>query len=336
MAITDALPVAQGGTGSNTAAGARTNLGAQATDAGLTSLMAVDTGPGILPYTDGANSWAGSAITAAGRALLDDADAAAQRATLALVPGTNVQAYDLGLTSLAALATAGDRVPYTTAADTYAEAVFTAAGRALVDDVDAAAQRATLGVPATADVQPADADLTALAALAGTGLIAHTGAGTMAERTITGTANNVTVADGDGTAANPTITLPTVADSPSGGAIVAGPGLIIKLVMADGATGDVDYTLPATLGNVEIVDVWLKPTGVNGANANTIQVQTIAAGAITDAMVTNAIPADQIVRAVSVFAGESQVASGGVVRLHRVRVGGAVDCIVYLSIIKRA
>ena len=74
LVVEGAIPVAQGGTGSNTAAGARTNLGAQATDAGLTSLMAVDTGPGILPYTDGANSWAGSAITAAGRALLDDAE----------------------------------------------------------------------------------------------------------------------------------------------------------------------------------------------------------------------------------------------------------------------
>lgn len=48
------------------------------------------------------------ACTAAGRALLDDADAAAQRATLGLVIGTNVQAWDADLDGFAALAaTAG-------------------------------------------------------------------------------------------------------------------------------------------------------------------------------------------------------------------------------------
>ena len=48
---------------------------------------------------------------------------------------------------------------YTTASDTYAVADLTAAGRALLDDADAAAQLVTLGA------QPLDADLTQIAGL---------------------------------------------------------------------------------------------------------------------------------------------------------------------------
>lgn len=59
--------------------------------------------------------------------------------------------------------------------------------------------------------QPTDADLTALAALATAGLIARTGAGTVAARTITGTAGRTTVSNGDGVSGNPTFDLATVA-----------------------------------------------------------------------------------------------------------------------------
>lgn len=53
--------------------------------------------------------------------------------------------------------------------------------------------------------QPLDADLTAIAGLSSTGLIARTGAGTASTRTITGTTNLITVTDGDGVSGNPTI-----------------------------------------------------------------------------------------------------------------------------------
>ena len=55
-----------------------------------------------------------------------------------------------------------------------------------------------------------DSDLTAFAALAGTGVVVRTGAGTFSTRTITGTAGNITVTDGDGVAGNPTINLASV------------------------------------------------------------------------------------------------------------------------------
>lgn len=53
-----------------------------------------------------------------------------------------------------------------------------------------------------------DPELNAIAALADSGLIARTGAGTVAARTITGTASKVTVTNGDGVAGNPTLTIP--------------------------------------------------------------------------------------------------------------------------------
>jgi hypothetical protein len=56
--------------------------------------------------------------------------------------------------------------------------------------------------------QTSNSLLTAIAALATTGLLAITGAGTVANRTITGTANQVSVSSGDGVAGNPTLSLP--------------------------------------------------------------------------------------------------------------------------------
>lgn len=60
--------------------------------------------------------------------------------------GSDVQAYDAGLASIAGLTTAADKMIYTTASDTYAVADLTSAGRAILDDADAAAQRTTLGL----------------------------------------------------------------------------------------------------------------------------------------------------------------------------------------------
>jgi len=56
------------------------------------------------------------------------------------------QPSDAGLTSISGLTTAADQMIYTTASDTYSVTTLTTAGRALLDDADAAAQRTTLGL----------------------------------------------------------------------------------------------------------------------------------------------------------------------------------------------
>ncbi len=55
------------------------------------------------------------------------------------------------------------------------------------------------------NLQPLDAELTAIAAMPGNGIITKTGAGAATTRTITGTTNQITVTNGDGVSGNPTI-----------------------------------------------------------------------------------------------------------------------------------
>jgi hypothetical protein len=136
---------------------ARTNLGlgigsdVQAYDADLLALA------GLTSVADKGIQFTGVGtagtfdLTTAGKALIDDVSAAAQRVTLGLVINTDVQSYDAGLLSIAGLTTAADTMIYTTALDTYTTTSITAFGRSLLDDANAAAVITTLGIDA--DIQ---------------------------------------------------------------------------------------------------------------------------------------------------------------------------------------
>lgn len=98
-----------------------------------------------LPYFTGTTTAGVTVLSAFARTLLDDADQAAARTTLGLTVGTNVQAYNDGLTSLATLATTANRMAYTVGVNSWAETTLTAFARTLLDDADQAAAIATLG-----------------------------------------------------------------------------------------------------------------------------------------------------------------------------------------------
>jgi hypothetical protein len=72
---------------------------------------------------------------------------------------------------------------------------------------DGAGAAAYTQIGAAGGVQAWDADLDGYAALASAGLVARTGAGTAAARTLTAGSGQVTVTNGDGVAGNPTVDL---------------------------------------------------------------------------------------------------------------------------------
>jgi hypothetical protein len=96
----------------------------------------------------------------------DTTFSAIQAADLPDLSGT-YQPLDATLTALAGLATGADKFPYSTGADTFAQADLTAFARTLLDDANAGAVLSTLGVSAFVQTLLDDADAAAVRATIG-------------------------------------------------------------------------------------------------------------------------------------------------------------------------
>jgi hypothetical protein len=130
--------------------------------------------------------------------------ASGARTNLGLAIGSDVQAHSPILDDIAGLTQASDKVPYFNSSSTASTFTVTSTARSLLDDTSTSAMRSTLGLTIGSNVQPYDADLSAVGALSGTGFAVRTGTNTWATRSIN-VGGGLTITNGDGVSGDITI-----------------------------------------------------------------------------------------------------------------------------------
>jgi len=156
----------------------------------------------IVDYIDGTHAWVDIGPAVSPQAiispymlgLLDDADEATFKATTNLEIGTDVEAYDAGLTNLAAVSMAADKYYYTSADNVHAAGSVTAFGRSIIDDADEATFKATTNLEIGTDVEAWDADLDTYAGITPTAP-AQTALGNAVDALVLCQRHRVTVAE---------------------------------------------------------------------------------------------------------------------------------------------
>lgn len=264
------------------AVAARQNLGVeigvdvQAYDAGLQSISGLTTSADTMIYTTALDTYATATITAAGRALLDDASANNQRTTLGLgsiatQDANNVSITGGTITGITDLAVADGGTGASTAADA----------------------RTNLGLVIGTNVQAQDAELQAIAGLtsAADGLPYFTGSGTAALATFT-TAGRALVDDASASDQRTTLGLGTISTQAASSVSITGGTItgITDLAVADGGTGastaaDARTNLGLAIGtNVQAWSAVLDATTASFTTADETKLDNIEALAdVTDA-----------------------------------------------------
>jgi hypothetical protein len=175
--------------------------------------------------------------------------ASAARTNLGVAIGTDVQAFDADLSALAAFSSTGIAVRTTT--DTWAQRTLSAPAAGITITNPA-------GIAGNITFALAN-DLSALEGLGSTGIAVRTTTDTWAQRTITGTGAEITVTNGDGVSANPTLSLPTALTF-TGKTITGGtyssPTMTTPTLGVAAATSinKVALTAPATSATITLAD----------------------------------------------------------------------------------